>query len=280
MSFRRRSKTLIFGEDVGKNGGVFRTTQGLQDKYGEDRVFDTPLAESGILGLSIGLAATGWRPIPEIQFMGFTFEAVDSLGGQMSRERFRFSGKRSMPITVRTPFGGGTHTAEMHADNLENYYVGTPGLRVVTPANPYDAKGMVISAVENNDPVLFMENLKLYRSMKDEVPDGHYTVPLDKANVVREGSDITVVAYSAEVNEALKVADKLEKENISVEVIDLRSLSPIDDETIFASIDKTHKVVIAQEAQKMTGAGAKVAADIAEKDIMSLDAPIWPCCCS
>ncbi|ORN17205.1 alpha-ketoacid dehydrogenase subunit beta [Lentilactobacillus parabuchneri] len=267
-------KTLIFGEDVGKNGGVFRTTEGLQDKYGEDRVFDTPVAESGILGMSIGLALTGWRPIPEIQFMGFTMEAVDSIGGQMSRNRFRFSGDVSMPITIRTPFGGGTHTAELHGDSMEGLFVGIPGLRVVTPANPYDAKGMVISAVENNDPVLFMENLKLYRSMKDEVPDGHYTVPLDKANVVREGSDITVVAYSAEVNEALKVADKLEKENISVEVIDLRSLSPIDDETIFASIDKTHKVVIAQEAQKMTGAGAKVAADIAEKDIMSLDAPI------
>ncbi|MSE20780.1 alpha-ketoacid dehydrogenase subunit beta, partial [Lactobacillus parabuchneri] len=246
-------KTLIFGEDVGKNGGVFRTTEGLQDKYGEDRVFDTPLAESGILGMSIGLALTGWRPIPEIQFMGFTMEAVDSIGGQMSRNRFRFSGDVSMPITIRTPFGGGTHTAELHGDSMEGLFVGIPGLRVVTPANPYDAKGMVISAVENNDPVLFMENLKLYRSMKDEVPDGHYTVPLDKANVVREGSDITVVAYSAEVNEALKVADKLEKENISVEVIDLRSLSPIDDETIFASIDKTHKVVIAQEAQKMTG---------------------------
>lgn len=267
-------KTLIFGEDVGKNGGVFRTTVGLQDKYGTDRVFDTPLAESGILGLSIGLALTGWRPIPEIQFMGFTMEAVDSIGGQMSRNRFRMSGDVSMPITIRTPFGGGTHTAELHGDSLENLFVGIPGLRVVTPANPYDAKGMVISAVENNDPVLFMENLKLYRSMKDEVPDGHYTVPLDKAKVAREGSDITIVAYSAEVNEALKVADKLEKENISVEVIDLRSLSPIDTETIFNSIDKTHKVVVAQEAQKMAGVGAQVASAIAEDDIMSLDAPI------
>ncbi|MCH5461144.1 alpha-ketoacid dehydrogenase subunit beta [Lactobacillus sp. LC28-10] len=267
-------KTLIFGEDVGKNGGVFRTTEGLQDKYGEDRVFDTPLAESGILGLSIGLAATGWRPIPEIQFMGFTFEAVDSLGGQMSRNRFRFSGKRAMPITVRTPFGGGTHTAEMHADNLENYFVGTPGLRVVTPANPYDAKGMIISAVENNDPVLFMENLKLYRSMKDEIPEGKYTVPLDTAKVVREGTDITLVAYSAEVNESLKAADALAKDNISAEVIDLRSLSPIDTDTIFKSVEKTHKVVVVQEAQKMAGVGAQVTAEIAENAIMNLDAPI------
>ena len=267
-------KTLIFGEDVGKNGGVFRTTDGLQAKHGEDRVFDTPLAESGILGLAIGLAVTGWRPIPEIQFMGFTFEAVDSIVGQMSRNRFRFNGKMSMPITIRTPFGGGTHTAELHGDSMENIFTGVPGLRVVTPSNPYDAKGLIISAVENNDPVLFMENLKLYRSMKDEIPDGKYTVPLDKANVVREGKDITIVAYSAEVNESLKVAEKLEKENISVEVIDLRSLSPIDTDTIFASVEKTHKVVLVQEAQKMAGVGAQVASEIAENKIMSLDAPI------
>ncbi|KRM94053.1 pyruvate dehydrogenase [Lentilactobacillus senioris DSM 24302 = JCM 17472] len=267
-------KTLIFGEDVGKNGGVFRTTEGLQDKYGEDRVFDTPLAESGILGLSIGLALTGWRPIPEIQFMGFTFEAVDSIAGQMSRNRFRFGGTVSMPVTIRTPFGGGTHTAEMHSDSLESFFTDIPGLRVVTPSNPYDAKGLIISAVENNDPVMFMENLKLYRSMKDEIPEGHYTVPLDKAKVVREGSDITLVAYSAEVNESLKAAEKLAEDNISAEVIDLRSLSPIDTDTIFASIEKTHKVVVVQEAQKMAGVGAVVASEIAENKIMSLDAPI------
>lgn len=267
-------KTLIFGEDVGKNGGVFRTTQGLQEKYGEDRVFDTPLAESGILGLAVGLGLTGWRPIPEIQFMGFTFEAMDSIAGQMARMRFRFGGLKHSPITIRTPFGGGTHTAEMHADNLENFFTGVPGLRVVTPSNPYDAKGLVISAVENNDPVLFMENLKLYRSMKDDIPDEKYIVPLDTAKVVREGTDVTIVAYSAEVNESLTVAEKLAKENISAEVIDLRSLSPIDTDTIFASVEKTHKVVVVQEAQKMAGVGAVVASEISEHAIMSLDAPI------
>ncbi|KRK65404.1 pyruvate dehydrogenase [Companilactobacillus tucceti DSM 20183] len=267
-------KTLIFGEDVGKNGGVFRTTQGLQEKYGEDRVFDTPLAESGILGMATGLGVTGWRPIPEIQFMGFSFEAVDQIVGQQARMRFRFDGKQTAPVTIRTPYGGGTHTAEMHADNLENYFTGTPGLRVVMPSNPYDAKGLLISSVENNDPVLFMENLKLYRSMKDDIPDGKYTVPLDKANVSREGTDITIVAYGAEVNEALKVADKLAEEKISVEVIDLRTVSPIDTETIFKSLEKTHKVVIVQEAQKMAGVGAQVASAISEKAIMSLDAPI------
>ncbi|WP_125712721.1 alpha-ketoacid dehydrogenase subunit beta [Companilactobacillus kedongensis] len=267
-------KTLIFGEDVGKNGGVFRTTQGLQEKYGEDRVFDTPLAESGILGMATGLGVTGWRPIPEIQFMGFSFEAIDQIVGQQARMRFRFDGKQTAPVTIRTPYGGGTHTAEMHADNLENYFTGTPGLRVVMPSNPYDAKGLLISSVENNDPVLFMENLKLYRSMKDDIPDGKYTVPLDKANVSREGTDITIVAYGAEVNEALKVAEKLAAEKISVEVIDLRTVSPIDTETIFKSIEKTHKVVVVQEAQKMAGVGAQVASAISENAIMSLDAPI------
>ncbi|TGD25346.1 alpha-ketoacid dehydrogenase subunit beta [Companilactobacillus suantsaicola] len=267
-------KTLIFGEDVGKNGGVFRTTQGLQDKYGEERVFDTPLAESGILGLATGLGLTGWRPIPEIQFMGFSFEAMDQIAGQEARMRFRFDGVKTSPVTIRTPYGGGTHTAEMHADNLENFFTGVPGLRVVMPSNPYDAKGLLISSVENNDPVLFMENLKLYRSMKDDIPDGKYTVPLDKANVVREGNDITIVAYGAEVNEAIKVADKLAEKNVSVEVIDLRTVSPIDNETIFKSIEKTHKVVIVQEAQKMAGVGAQVASAIAEEAVLSLDAPI------
>ncbi|MFD1471437.1 alpha-ketoacid dehydrogenase subunit beta [Companilactobacillus mishanensis] len=266
-------KTLIFGEDVGKNGGVFRTTQGLQDKYGEDRVFDTPLAESGILGLATGLGVTGWRPIPEIQFMGFSFEAIDQIAGQEARMRFRFDGKQHSPVTIRTPYGGGTHTAEMHADNLENFFTGVPGLRVVMPSNPYDAKGLLISSVESNDPVLFMENLKLYRSMKDDIPEGKYTVPLDQANVVQEGTDLTIVAYGAEVNEAKKVADKL-KDKASIEVIDLRTVSPIDTDTIFKSIEKTHKVVIVQEAQKMAGVGAQVASAIAEDAILSLDAPI------
>lgn len=267
-------KTLIFGEDVGKNGGVFRTTDGLQKKYGEKRVFDTPLAESGILGLAIGLAFTGWRPLPEIQFMGFTMEAVDSIAGQMSRERFRFGNTRNMPITIRTPYGGGTHTAELHGDNMENLFVGIPGLRVVAPSNPYDAKGLIISSVENNDPVLFLENLRLYRSVKGEVPDGKYTVPLDKANVVQEGNDVTIVAYGGEVSEAQKAAKKLAKDNISAEIIDLRCLYPIDTETIFNSIKKTHHVVVVQEAQKMAGVGAQVASAIAEGAIMYLDAPV------
>ena len=207
-------KTLVFGEDVGKNGGVFRATNELQEKYGVDRVFSTPLAESGILGMSIGLAATGWRPVPEIQFMGFTFEAMDSIAAQMSRMRFQYNGTKHAPITIRTPYGGGTHTAELHGDDLENFFVGIPGLRVVAPSSAYDAKGLIISAIENNDPVLFLENLRLYRSVKGEVPDDKYTVPLDKANVVQEGTDVTIIAYGGEVSEAQKAAKKLAKDTL------------------------------------------------------------------
>ena len=265
-------KTLVFGEDVGKNGGVFRATNGLQEKYGVDRVFSTPLAESGILGMSIGLAATGWRP--EIQFMGFTFEAMDSIAAQMSRMRFQYNGTKHAPITIRTPYGGGTHTAELHGDDLENFFVGIPGLRVVAPSSAYDAKGLIISAIENNDPVLFLENLRLYRSVKGEVPDDKYTVPLDKANVVQEGTDVTIIAYGGEVSEAQKAAKKLAKDNISAEIIDLRSLYPLDTDTIFESIKKTHRVVIVQEAQKMAGVGAQVASAISEGAIMYLDAPV------
>ncbi|MGO1276228.1 MAG: alpha-ketoacid dehydrogenase subunit beta, partial [Corynebacterium variabile] len=226
-------KTLIFGEDVGKNGGVFRATQGLQDEFGEDRVFDTPLAESGILGLSIGLAATGWRPIPEIQFSPFSFEAADSLIGQMSRNRFRTAGDIAQPITVRSPSGGGTHTAELHSDSIEHVFAGVPGLRVVAPSSAYDAKGLLVSSIENNDPVLFLEHLKLYRSIKEDVPEDIYRIPLDKANVVRQGTDITLVAYGAMVHECVKAAEELAKDGIAAEVIDLRTISPIDTDTIF-----------------------------------------------
>lgn len=274
VELKNDDKTLIFGEDVGKNGGVFRATDGLQAEFGEERVFDTPLAESGINGLAMGLALQGFRPIPEIQFFGFVFEAMDEIAGQMARTRYRMNGKVGLPITIRSPFGGGTHTPEMHADSLEAVVATVPGLRVVTPSNPYDAKGLLISAIKNNDPVVFLENLKLYRSMKDEVPEGEYTVPLDKAKVVREGTDITIIAYSAEVNESLKVAEKLEKEGKSVEVIDLRSLSPIDTDTLVASVNKTHRVVVVQEAQRMAGVAAKVVSDISERAILALDAPI------
>ncbi|HCS93481.1 MAG TPA: alpha-ketoacid dehydrogenase subunit beta [Bavariicoccus seileri] len=265
---------LIFGEDVGKNGGVFRATQGLQDEFGEDRVFNTPLAESGIGGLSIGLALEGFRPVAEIQFFGFVFETMDSIVGQAARTRYRMGGTRHLPIVIRSPFGGGVHTPELHSDNLEGLIAQSPGIKVVIPSNPYDAKGLLISAIRDNDPVVFLEHMKLYRSFREEVPDEDYTVPLCKAAVTREGTDVSVITYGAMVREAIKAADNLEKEGISVEIIDLRTVSPLDVETIVKSVEKTNRAVIVQEAQRQAGVGAAVMAELSERAILSLEAPI------
>ena len=268
--------TLIFGEDVGKNGGVFRATEGLHEKYGDDRIFDTPLAESAIGGLAIGLATEGYRPIPEIQFFGFVFEVMDSIAGQMSRTRYRMGGTRNMPITVRAPFGGGVHAPELHSDNLEGLMTQTPGLKVVVPSNPYDAKGLLLASIEDNDPVIFLEHMKLYRSFRGEVPEEYYTIPLGKAAVTNEGSDVTVVTYGYMVVEANKAAKELEAEGISVEVIDLRTISPIDIDTILESVEKTGRLVVVQEAQRQAGVASAVMAEMAERKraILSLKAPI------
>ncbi|MGV3110742.1 alpha-ketoacid dehydrogenase subunit beta [Staphylococcus pettenkoferi] len=265
---------LIFGEDVGVNGGVFRVTEGLQKEFGEDRVFDTPLAESGIGGLALGLSTQGFRPVMEIQFLGFVFEVFDEVAGQIARTRFRAGGSKAAPITIRTPFGGGVHTPELHADNLEGILAQSPGLRVVIPSNPYDAKGLLISAIRSNDPVVYLEHMKLYRSFREEVPEEEYTVELDKASVKQEGNDITLIAYGAMVQESLKAAEELEKEGYSVEVIDLRSVQPIDIDTLVASVEKTGRAVVVQEAQRQAGVGATVAAELSERAILSLEAPI------
>ncbi|WML31953.1 alpha-ketoacid dehydrogenase subunit beta [Neobacillus sp. OS1-32] len=266
--------TLVFGEDVGVNGGVFRATEGLQKEFGEERVFDTPLAESGIGGLSIGLALQGFRPIPEIQFFGFVFEAMDSIAGQMSRMRYRSGGHYHMPITVRSPFGGGVHTPELHSDSLEGLMAQTPGLKVVVPSTPYDAKGLLLSAIRDNDPVIFLEHLKLYRAFREEVPEEEYTIPLGKADVKREGSDLSIITYGAMVHESLKAATELEKEGYSVEVVDLRTISPLDVETIITSVEKTGRAIVVQEAQKQAGVAANVVAEINERAILSLEAPV------
>ncbi|MGO2100576.1 alpha-ketoacid dehydrogenase subunit beta [Vagococcus salmoninarum] len=265
---------LMFGEDVGNNGGVFRATEGLQAKFGEERVFDTPLAESGIGGLAFGLALEDYRPIMEVQFFGFVFEVFDEIIGQMARTRYRMGGTRALPITIRAPFGGGVHTPEMHADNLEGLIAQSPGIRVVIPSNPYDAKGLLISAIRDNDPVVFLEHMKLYRSFREEVPEGEYTVPLDKAGITREGTDISIITYGAMVRESIKVADKLAEEGISVEIIDLRTVAPLDVATIIASVEKTGRVVVVQEAQKQAGVGAQVVSEISERSVLSLEAPI------
>ena len=265
---------LIFGEDVGKNGGVFRATQGLQEQFGEDRVFDTPLAESGIGGLAIGLALEGYRPVPEIQFFGFVFEVLDSVVAQAARTRYRMGGTRHLPIVFRSPFGGGVHTPELHSDNLEGIIAQSPGIKVVIPSNPYDAKGLMIAAIRDNDPVVFLEHMKLYRSFREEVPEESYTVPIGKAAVTREGTGVSIITYGAMVRESLKAAEVLEKEGISVEIIDLRTVSPLDLDTILASVEKTGRVVVVQEAQRQAGVGAMVMSEISERAILHLQAPI------
>ncbi|SFU91953.1 alpha-ketoacid dehydrogenase subunit beta [Alicyclobacillus macrosporangiidus] len=275
LELGRDPNVLVFGEDVGKNGGVFRATDGLQAKYGAERVFDTPLAESGIGGLAVGLAIQGFRPVAEIQFFGFVFEVMDQIAGQASRLRYRTNSRFHCPVVFRSPFGGGVKTPEMHADSLEGLFVQTPGVRVVIPSNPYDAKGLLISAIRDNDPVIFLEHMKLYRSMRMEVPEEAYTVPLDQAKVVREGKDLTVIAYGAMVHTALRAAEELaNSKGVQAEVIDLRTINPIDIDTIVASIKKTHRAVVVQEAQRQAGAAAEIIAQINEHAIYHLEGPV------
>lgn len=274
VEMKNDPNVLVFGEDVGVNGGVFRATEGLQAEFGEDRVMDTPLAESGIGGLAVGLALEGFRPVPEIQFFGFIFEVMDSVSGQLARMRYRSGGRWTAPVTIRSPFGGGVHTPELHADSLEGLVAQQPGLKVVIPSTPYDAKGLLISAIRDNDPVIYLEHMKLYRSFRQDVPEGDYTIDLGKADIKREGTDVSVIAYGAMVHAALKAAEELEKEGISLEVVDLRTVQPLDIETIIASVEKTGRVVVVQEAQKQAGIAANVVAEINDRAILNLEAPV------
>ncbi|WP_314587761.1 alpha-ketoacid dehydrogenase subunit beta [Paenibacillus terrigena] len=274
VELKRDPNVLVFGEDVGHVGGVFRTTEGLQKEFGEERVFDTPLAESAIGGMAIGLGIQGFRPVAEIQFVGFIYEALDQICVQAARMRFRSGGRYNAPIVFRTPFGGGVKAAELHTDSLEGLLVQTPGIKVVVPSNPYDAKGLMIAAIRDNDPVFYMEHLNLYHAFRDEVPEGEYTVELGKANVVREGKDVTIIAYGLMVRTAMKAAEELEKSGISAEIIDLRTLMPLDIDTIVTSIKKTNRAIVVQEAQKTSGVAAEVIAQINEKAILHLEAPV------
>lgn len=274
IELAKDENVLVFGEDVGQNGGVFRATEGLQKEFGEERVFDTPLAESAIGGLAIGLALEGFRPVPEIQFFGFVYEVMDSISGQMSRLRYRSGNTESAPITIRSPFGGGVQTPELHADSLEGLIAQQPGIKVVIPSTPYDAKGLLLASIRDNDPVLFLEHMKLYRSFRGEVPEGEYTIELGKADVKREGKDVTLIAYGAMVHTCLKAAEELEKQGIDAEVIDLRTVSPIDIDTIVESVQKTNHAIVVQEAQRQAGIAANVAAEIQERAILHLEAPV------
>ncbi|UHA73120.1 alpha-ketoacid dehydrogenase subunit beta [Paenibacillus sp. 481] len=274
VELKRDPNVIIFGEDVGHVGGVFRTTEGLQKEFGEDRVFDTPLAEAAIGGLAVGLGIQGFRPIAEIQFVGFIYEAMDQMCVQAARMRFRSGGRYNSPIVFRTPFGGGVKAAELHTDSLEGLMIQTPGIKVVVPSNPYDAKGLMIAAIRDNDPVFFMEHLNLYHAFRAEVPEDDYTVELGKASIVREGKDVTILAYGLMVHTAMKAAAELEKEGVQAEIIDLRTLMPLDIDTIVASIKKTNRAIVVQEAQKTSGVAAEVIAQINEKAILHLEAPV------
>lgn len=266
-------RVVCLGEDVGKNGGVFRVTEGLQARFGPERVIDTPLAESGIMGTAIGLAMAGMRPIPEIQFEGFMGPAYDQLVNHAARYRTRTRGAITVPMVVRVPVGGGIHAPELHSDSPEAIYAHTPGLKVVMPSTPYDAKGLLISAIRDPDPVLFFEPKRIYRAFREEVPEDEYTVPIGKAKVVSEGTDLTVISWGASVTLCLEALDSL-PEDISAELIDLRTIYPIDEDTIAQSVEKTGRCVIVHEAPKTCGMGAEIATIIQEKCFLHLEAPV------
>jgi pyruvate dehydrogenase E1 component beta subunit len=270
----RNDRIVLLGEDVGGEGGVFRVTEGLQGKYGGDRVVDTPLAEAGIVGTALGLALGGMLPVPEIQFEGFLYPALNQLCNHIARYRTRTRGSRPVRLVLRCPWGGGIHAPEHHSDAPEALLAHTPGLTVVTPSNPYDAKGLLTAALRHPDPVVFCEPKRIYRAVKQEVPDEDYVVPIGRAAVVREGADATVVAWGALVREASAAADLLAEEGVSTEVIDLRTLAPLDSETVVASATKTGRLVVAHEAPRTCGLGAELSARVTEEALAHLLAPV------
>ncbi|PTA67827.1 alpha-ketoacid dehydrogenase subunit beta [Deinococcus arcticus] len=264
----------IFGEDVGVMGGVFRATDGLQAKYGVERVFDTPLAEAAIVGMGIGMGLAGLKPIAEIQFAGFLYPALDQILSHVGRFRHRTRSRYHLPMVIRAPYGGGVHTPEQHADSPEAILAHTPGVKVVIPSTPADAKGLLLSAIADPDPVFFFEAIKLYRSVKEEVPVGDHRVPLGKARLVTRGDDVTVVCYGGMVEVAQKAAEAARTAGIGVEVVDLRTLVPMDTETVLASVAKTGRVVVVTEAPRTGGFHSEISATIAEEAIEYLRAPI------
>ncbi len=270
----RDERVLILGEDVGRNGGVFRATEGLFDRFGPERVMDTPLAESGIVGVAIGMAALGLRPVAEIQFMGFIYPAFNQIVSHAARLRNRTRGRFTAPLTIRTPYGAGVKALEHHSESTEALFCQIPGLTVVVPSTPYDAKGLLIASIRSDDPVLFLEPTKLYRSEKQDVPDGPFEVPLRKAAVVREGRDLTIVAWGAMIPVAREAAAAAEAEGISAEIIDLRTLSPMDRATVLSSVKRTGRALVVHEAPKTCGLGAEIAATIGESALLSLNAPV------
>ncbi|EHD0003811.1 alpha-ketoacid dehydrogenase subunit beta [Staphylococcus pseudintermedius] len=274
VALEKDAQTMILGEDVGKKGGVFGVTAGLQEKYGVYRVLDTPLAESNIVGSAIGAAMMGKRPIAEIQFAEYILPATNQIMSEAAKMRYRSNNDWQAPLTIRAPFGGGIHGALYHSQSIESVFTSTPGLTVVIPSTPYDAKGLLLASIASNDPVLFFEHKKAYRLLKEEVPEGYYTVPLGKADVKRQGSDITVFSYGLAVNYCLQAADLLKGEAIDVEVVDLRTVYPIDQQTIIECAKKTGKCLLVTEDNKEGSVMSEVAAIIAENCLFDLDAPV------
>lgn len=277
QEMRRDDRVICLGEDVGLNGGVFRVTEGLQKIFGKDRVIDTPLSESGIMGTSIGLALAGMRPIPEIQFEGFLGPAYDQLVNHAARYRNRTRGSMTVPLTVRVPWGGGIHAPEFHSDSPEAIYVHNPGMKVVCPSTPSDAKGLLLSAIRDPDPVIFFEPKRVYRSYREPVPEGDYTIPIGKAKVVSEGTDVTVITWGAMVFQCLEALDRL-PEDVSVELIDLRTITPIDLDTLVESVQKTGRAVVVQEAPKTCSMASELSALIQEYCFLNLQAPVQRVC--
>lgn len=281
---RRDKRVVLLGEDIGKFGGVFRATSGLAEEFGEDRVIDTPLAEAGIIGTAIGMALYGLRPVPEIQFADFIFPAFDQIVNELAKYRYRSGGEWPCPVVIRTPYGGGIKGGHYHSQSPEAYFIHTPGLKVVVPSNPYDAKGLLLSAIRQEDPVLFMEPKRVYRGPsattnwgshpKGQVPEGDYTVPLEEAEVVREGSHVTLIAWGAMLHTTMEAARAAAEKGIDCEVIDLKTLWPVDINTLERSTKKTGRVIIVHEAPKTCGFGAELSALLQERCFLYLEAPI------
>jgi len=274
IALREDPRVVLLGEDVGKNGGVFRVTEGLQAEFGAERVADTPLAENGIVGGAIGMALYGMKPVAEIQFVDFIYPAFDQIVSEMAKMRWRSAGQYACPVVVRAPYGGGIRGGLYHSQSPEAYFCHTAGLTVVIPATPSEAKGLLLSAIAGEDPVIFLEPKRLYRTIKEEVPEGRYTTPISKAEVVREGTQCTIVAYGAMVPVALEAAKEAATREWSVEVVNLRTLVPLDADTVLESVRKTGRVVILHEAPRTCGFGAELAALVAEQALTSLQAPV------
>lgn len=274
LEMRRDPRVVVMGEDVGRLGGVFRVTVGLLDEFGPDRVIDTPLAEAGIVGTAIGMALYGLRPVAEIQFADFIYPAFDQIVNELAKYRYRSGGQYSCPLVIRTPSGGGIRGGHYHSQSPEAYFVHTAGLKVVMPSNPYDAKGLLLAAIRDDDPVIFFEPKRIYRAATGEVPEGDYTVPIGKARVEMEGQDVTLISYGAMMVECREAAQKArEKWGVSVELIDLRTLLPLDVDTVVQSVQKTGRVVVVHEAPRTCGLAAELIALINEKAFLYLEAP-------